>query len=118
MFVNRIPLLLVVILVLAPLLCQSQSTGSDSPYLMRIERQTHEENVCMLVQKDGHFRLERIIIGRTRVFEDNLDSSAINELEPLLSPDQLLNLKQSQIEMTLVGEDMDAAIVAIARPVG
>jgi len=89
-----------------------------SPFLARMERQTREENVCMLVQKDGHYHLERIITGRPRVFEGSLDSAAIDELEPLLNADQVANLKQNQIETALVGEDLDQVMIAIERPTG
>ena len=96
----------------------SWAQDPGSPYLMRMERQSHDENVCILLQKDGHYHLERIITGRPRVFEGTLAMSAVGELEPLLNADQLVNLKQSQIEMTLVSEDMDAVIITIPRPSG
>ncbi|MBI1740330.1 MAG: hypothetical protein HY233_11955 [Acidobacteriales bacterium] len=85
---------------------------------MRIERQTREENVCMLVQPNGHYHLERIITGRPRVFEGTLEASAINELGPLLNSDQITNLKQAHIETTLASEDMDQVLLAISRPYG
>ncbi|PYX28469.1 MAG: hypothetical protein DMG80_16585 [Acidobacteria bacterium] len=85
---------------------------------MRMERQTREENVCMLVQQDGHYHLERLITGRPRVFEGTLGSPAVDELEGLLNSDQLTNLKQAQIETSLASEDMDQVMVAISRPYG
>jgi hypothetical protein len=103
--------------VLTSLICWSQA-ASDSPFLMRMERQTREENVCMLVQQNGHYYLERIITGRPRVFEGTLDSSAVSELQPLLNSDQLTNLKQAQIETSLASEDMDQVLIAIERPYG
>lgn len=96
----------------------SQAANSDAPFLMRIERQTREENVCMLVQQNGHYHLERIITGRPRVFEGTLEATVINELESLLNSEQLTNLKQAQIENALAGEDMDQVLVAISRPYG
>jgi len=83
-----------------------------------MERQTREENVCMLLQKDGHYHLERIITGRPRVFEGTLPSSSVSEIDPLLNSDQISNLKQGQIETTLVGEDLDQVMIAISRPTG
>ena len=103
--------------VLTSLIGWSQ-TASDSPFLVRMERQTREENVCMLVQQNGHYHLERIITGRPRVFEGTLDSSAVSELQPLLNSDQLTNLKQAQIETSLASEDMDQVLIAIERPYG
>src|SRR5713226_1967698 len=103
--------------VLTTLIGWSQA-ASDSPFLVRMERQTREENVCMLVQQNGRYHLERIITGRPRVFEGTLDSSAVSELQPLLNSDQLTNLKQAQIETSLASEDMDQVLIAIARPYG
>lgn len=106
---------LLCILILSSL-CQSQD--ADSPYPVRMERQTHEEDVCMLVQKDGHYRLERTALGRSRVFIGTLDSSALTELEPLLTANRLVDLKQSQIETTPGGGDIDQVMITITRPNG
>jgi hypothetical protein len=108
----------VVFLFVLSCLSWSQAASSDSPILMRIERQTREENVCMLLQKDGHYHLERVITGRPRVFEGTLDASAVSELDPLLNSDQLANLKQAQIETSLGSEDMDQLLVAVPRANG
>src|ERR1700751_1818207 len=74
--------------------CLAQVSGDL--YLVRVERQTREENVCMLVQKDGHFHLERVVAGRPRVYEGTLESSALAELEPHLNAPQIVGLKQNQ----------------------
>ncbi len=110
--------LAVALCVLGSLPCWAQAANSESPVLMRIERQTREENVCMLLWKDGHYHLERIITGRPRVFEGTLEVSATNELDPLLNSEQLTNLKQAQIETSLASEDMDQLLIAITRPYG
>jgi hypothetical protein len=114
----RLVLFFLLLCVLAPLICWSQTANSDSPYLVRMERQTREENVCMLLQQNGHYHLERTITGRPRVFEGTLDGSAISELNPLLNSDQLMGLKQQQIESSLASEDLDQVLLAIARPNG
>ena len=97
-------------------LCWSQE--ADAPYPVRMERQTREENVCMLVQKDGRYRLERTATGGARVFIGTLDPSAIKELEPLLTANPLVELKQSQIESTAAGTDVDQVMITITRPTG
>jgi hypothetical protein len=97
-------------------ICQSQDAGS--PYLVRMERQTRQENVCILVQKDGHYHLERVAAGQPRVFEGTLESPTLAELEPLLTANQLVDLKQSQIETTPPGEDIDQVMITISRPKG
>src|SRR6266404_3656453 len=110
--------LVLCVVVFASSFCWSQVAGSDSPFLVRMERQTRDENVCILVQQNGHYHLERIITGRPRVFEGTLELSALIELGPLLNSEQLANLKQAQIESTLASEDMDQFLVAIVRPYG
>ena len=95
-----------------------QTASSDSPFVMRIERQTREEDACMLVQRDGHYHLERVVTGRSRVFEGTLDAAAMSELDPLLNSSQLTNLKQAQIETTLASEDMDQFMIAVSRDYG
>jgi len=96
--------------------CQSQDTAGI--YLARMEHQTREEDVCILVLKDGRYHLERAAMGRVRVFDGTLGSPALTELEPLLAVNRLVDLKQSQIESTPVGEDIDQAMITISRPNG
>jgi hypothetical protein len=91
---------------------------SESSYLMRMERQTREEDVCMLVEQSGRFHLERVAAGRARVYEGSLDSSVLNDLRPLLNSEQIVSLQQSQIETALASEEMDQILLAIARPSG
>jgi len=104
--------------VFSTVVCWSQPANSSSPFPVRLERQTREENVCMLVQQSGTYHLERVVTGRPRVFEGTLGAPAMDELEGLLRSDQLANLKQAQIETTLASEDMDQLLVAISRPYG
>lgn len=95
-----------------------RSQEADSPYPVRLERQTREENVCMLVQKDGRYHLERTTTGHSRVFIGSLDASAMTELGPLLTANQLVELKQAQIESTGAGQDIDQVMITITRPTG
>lgn len=103
------------ILVLAGV-CQSQA--ASNLYLVRMERQTREEDVCMLVLTDGRYHLERVAAAHPRVFEGKLASPALAELEPLLAARQLVDLKQSQIESAATGEDIDQVMLTIPRPTG
>ncbi len=95
--------------------CLAQVSGNA--YLVRMERQTREENVCMLILKDGRYHLERTVAGTPRVFEGSLESSAVPELEPHLNAPQIVDLKQTQIE-SLPGEDVDQFMITIPRPTG
>jgi hypothetical protein len=110
--------LLIAVWLLGSVFSFGQSHDSDSLYLLRIERQTREEDVCMLVRQDGHYHLERVIDYHPRVFEGELDAAALKDLAPLLGSQQLIDLRQSKIEMTLVGEDMDHVLLAVSRPDG
>jgi len=113
------PYVALVLMFGALLAIQTQSPAQDtSDYLARMERQTREENVCMLLQKDGHFHLERIVTGRPRVFEGTLVSASVSELESLVNAQQIVDLKQTAIETSLVGEDLDQFLIAISRPNG
>src|SRR5882672_777462 len=96
--------------------CLAQVGGS--PYLVRMERQTREENVCMLVQKDGHYHLERTVAGHPRVFEGTLEPPNLAELEPHLNAQEIIDLKPTQIEGASPGEDVDQVMITIPRPTG
>jgi hypothetical protein len=111
---SRLVFLVLLSLILSGL-CFSQDAA---PFPVRMERQTRQENVCMLVQKDGHFHLERTSTGSARVFIGTLDSSAVSELEPLLNANHLADLRQSQIESTPPGSDIDQVMITIARSQG
>ncbi len=91
-----------------------------SGFLVRMERQTRDEDVCILVRRDGQFHLERIALGvdRSRVFEGAFPSSVISELEQMLDADELQQLSQSNIKMALVGEELDHVLLAIRRSNG
>jgi len=94
--------------------CQSQNGAP----LARMEHQTPAENVCMLVLKDGRYHMERTLTGRVQVFDGTLGSSALTELEPLLTANALVELKQNQIDSTSGGEDVDQMMITVARQNG
>lgn len=96
--------------------CQSQK--ASSPYLVRMEHQTREEDVCMLVMTDGRYALERVAAGHLRVFGGSLPSSAVTELEPLLNAGQLVDLTQNHIQPAAAGEEVDQVMLTISRPNG
>src|SRR5207245_3966522 len=56
--------------------------------------------------------------GRAQIFDGTLSSPALAELEPLLTANALVELKQSQIESTASGEDIDQVMITIARASG
>src|SRR5260370_31204394 len=91
-----------------------------SGFLVRMERQTRDEDVCILVRRDGQFHLERVALGvdRSRVFEGSFPNSTISELEQMLDADELRQLSQSSINMALVGDELDNVLLAILRTNG
>ena len=99
------------------MICAGLSQAQENnQYLARLERQTREENVCMLIQKDGRYHLERMTAGRSRVFEGTLEPVSLSELQPLLTAQQLVDLKQSQIDTS--GDDFDQVMLTISRSTG
>src|SRR5437868_14152061 len=96
----------------------SPAQTSGSAYIARLERQTREENVCMLVQQNGQYHLERTAAGRARVFEGFLEASAIGELRTLLNAQGIVDLKSSQIDMTQTGGEADQVMITIPRATG
>jgi hypothetical protein len=89
-------------------------------FLLRMERQTREEDICILVSPNGEFHLERIGIGfdRSRVFEGSFPANSVSELQQMLDNDQLKQLTQGQIGMALVSEELDHVLLAVQRPTG
>jgi hypothetical protein len=98
---------------------QSSDTSSGTP-LMRMERQTRDEDVCILVRNDGQFHLERVALGlgKSRVFEGTLPGDSMSQLQQMLNVGELKQLSQSQIKMELVGEDLDQLLLSVNRANG
>jgi hypothetical protein len=94
--------------------------SSNASYLVRMERQTRDEDVCILVRSDGQFRLERVEPGvfRSRVFEGTLPASSLSELQQMVEAERLKQLSQSQINGSIVGADQDQFMVAAQRATG
>jgi hypothetical protein len=83
---------------------------------MRMERNTGEEDVCVLVRGDGKFHVERLFINKTDIFEGTIAQAELQQLERNLNSDQLFHLTQEQIEKTLIIKGTDALILSVARP--
>jgi hypothetical protein len=94
----------------------AQGSGSSSP-LLRIQRQTYDQDVCMLVRNDGQFHMERLApgMGQSRVYEGTLPEAAMSDLQKILNTDDMKSLTQAKIQMALVGEDRDQLLFAIDR---
>ncbi len=107
------------ILVLLPALWASdqQAVGTTTvPYLLRMERLRSGQDVCVLVQRNGQYHLERLHPYGIRVFEGKLPNGALAALESLLMKDRLLRLQQSDIDVPLITGDLDNLFVSVLRP--
>ena len=116
---NRPSIVLLFFLVLtfiSPALSSAQN--APSPYLARIEHQTRDENVCMLVMKDGRYHLERSAAGHVRVFEGTLEQPAFTELDPLLNAPRVADMKQSDIQGTPSADEVDQMMLTVPRASG
>jgi hypothetical protein len=116
--IARVFLPLVVLFSLIASLPSWSQTASTSPYLMRVEHQTRDENVCMLVLKDGRYHLERTAAGHVRVFEGALEQPTFAELDPLLDAPKLAELKQSDIPASPSGDEVDQMMLTVPRAAG
>ena len=104
------------ILVLLPALWASdqQAVGTTTvPYLLRMERLRSGQDVCVLVQRNGQYHLERLHPYGIRVFEGKLPNGALAALESLLMKDRLLRLQQSDIDVPLITGDLDNLFVSV-----
>ncbi len=86
------------------------------PYLLRMERLRSDQDVCVLVRRDGQYHLERLHPYGIRVFEGELPNGALGSLENLLTKDRLFQLQQSDIAVPHTTGDMDQLFVSVLRP--
>ena len=104
------------ILALSPALWASDQQAvwtTAVPYLLRMERLRSDQDVCVLVQRDGQYHLERLHPYGIRVFEGKLPNGALASLESLLMKDRLLRLQQSDIDIPLITGDLDNLFVSV-----
>jgi hypothetical protein len=107
------------ILALLPSLWASdqQAFGTGTvPYLLRMERLRADQDVCVLVQRNGQYHFERLHPYGIRVFEGMLSNGALTSLENFLTKDELFRLQQSDIGVPLVTGDLDKLFVSVLRP--
>jgi hypothetical protein len=104
------------LLAVLPALGQPSESAASPVYLLRMERGTRAENVCVLVRGDGLFHLERTAPDRSRIYEGSFSASSMQELQQMLDAGELQKLSQDQISVELVSEDLDQLLLAIRRP--
>lgn len=114
----RHPLLFicVVALVLAAAAASAQTGNPTAPgFLTRLQRVRDHEDVCVLVARDGNYRLERRFLNETHVYVGVLPYADLQGLETVLNNDRLRNISPQEIPRTLVHDSRDLVLVDIYR---
>ena len=81
-----------------PAFAQSERpTDSEiSPYLLRVQRTTPGNTVCVLLRHDGQFHLETSHKDRTEVWEGSLPSSQLLKVRRMLDSNDIPRLSQDK----------------------
>ena len=98
-----------------PAFAQSErpANSETSPYLVRVQRTTPGNTVCVLLRQDGLFHLETSHSDRTKVLEGSLPSSELLKVQRMLDGDGLPRLSQdnpSSPKTTRVSEILQVSI--------
>jgi hypothetical protein len=98
---------------------QQPVANTSGAYLLRVERLLFDQDVCVLVQRDGQYHIERLRPYGISVFEGKegkLRNGDLASLENLLTKDKLFQLRQNDIGEPLAANNMDRLFVSILRP--
>jgi hypothetical protein len=94
----------------------AQATETDSSYLLRLERASHFQSVCILLRGDGQYHLERHEYQAVRIFEGGLDADELRNIFHIVSGNRLFYLEQKQIPDLMLKSDNDQVMLEIHRP--
>jgi hypothetical protein len=109
--------LLAVLLLGIPAWAQSPADPSTAPsYLMRLVHAHNYENVCVLVRADGQYHFERETAQKTDIFEGTLAQAEMQQLEHLLTAQELFELTEDKIAKSAVDEHAVQVILSVHRP--
>ena len=107
--------LLVVVFAATSTLGQTPS-GPQSPiFLVRMERLYNGEDVCILVNDEGSYHLERVFRAKSQVYVGSFNATSLKDLTALLNGEKLRNLSQQAIAAALNSETLDHFWIAINR---
>jgi hypothetical protein len=87
-------------------------------YLLRLERMRPHEDVCVLVNDDGTFHRERLLINKIEISEGLLEHQKFDETKQTVDASDLAHLSQSDILDPLVGSGLDEVFLSIQRRPG
>jgi len=98
-----------------PAFSQSERPADSeiSRYLVRVQRTTPGNAICVLLRHDGQFHLETAHRDRTKVLEGSLPSSELLKVQRMLDNDGLPRLSQEKPgspRMTRVSEILQISI--------
>jgi len=90
------------------------SFPANYPYLLRLESEASNTNTCILLKKDGSYHYEKNRSeDHVAIYEGDLSSEELANVERLIAQPDLLFLKQSDIASPLFAFDL--AIVNVFR---
>jgi hypothetical protein len=93
------------------------ATETTAPfYLLRLERAQYLQSVCLLLDANGQYHLERHNPQKVRVFEGTLNADELRDIIRIVSRDQLFRLEQKQIPDLMLKSDSDQVMLEIHRP--
>ncbi len=94
----------------------SQSTAVQA--LLRLERVQMGEAVCVLIQDDGSYRLEKLFRAKTEMYTGTMDEKRVEQLKTLLANEEFRKLSQENIHPPLITDTLDDLQFAIWRDRG
>jgi hypothetical protein len=110
----RTRLLLLLCWALAALASASAQTPQDD-LLVRMERLRRHDDVCVLINRSGAYRLEWTYPAKTEVYIGTLPAANTHDLEEFLNKEELRQLSQQQIIAPLKSDDIDTFMLQIRR---
>ncbi len=73
---------------------QAQSNApTETAYLLRMERASYQQTVCVLLNGNGQYHVERHTLQKVRVFEGSLNAAELRDIIHIVSGDRLFNLE-------------------------
>jgi len=102
------------------LFCASSVAYCQSKFrpLLRIGRSQSHETVCVLVNDDGGYRLEKAYRAKDETYLGTIDRAGMDSLHKLLGNDQLRSLSQGDIRRPLISDTPEFLDISINRDYG
>ena len=103
-----------------PSAAQSSSPAAEPlpSVLTRLQRVREHEDVCVLVSRDGQYRLERRLPQETRVYVGSLSPSELQGLATILNADELRKISPTEVYQPLMHDTRDLFLIDIFRGEG